>query len=160
MKRNSLALAAALLLGAGPAVAQYTTLPSIQVRPDVGGNVMTFSCDYRVRPSATDVESLLSITDRTQTRALTNKLMDAVADACATGVTPIVVQRGNAGKSLTWYPVGAYRSSVAAAPVYYEPAPVYYEAAPVYYEPTPVYYDAAPVYYEPAPAYVEPVPVY
>jgi hypothetical protein len=153
MKWKSLAFTA-LLLGAGPALAQYvTTLPTIQVRPDVGGSAMTFSCGYRATPRPIDVESLLQINDRTQTQGLTNKLMDAVADACASGVTSIVVQRGNAGRSLTWYPVGAYRT-VVAAPVYYEPAPA------AYYEPAPVYYEAAPVYYDPAPVYVEPVPAY
>jgi hypothetical protein len=151
MKWKSLAFTA-LLLGAGPALAQYATLPSIQVRPDVGGGAMDFSCGYRVTPSPTDVEALLQIHDRTQTQALTNKLMDAVAAACASGAPSIVVSRGKAGRSLTWYPVGAYRTTVAA--------PVYYEPAPVYYEPAPAYYDTAPAYVEPAPVYVEPAPRY
>jgi hypothetical protein len=151
MKWTSLAFSA-LLLGSGPALAQYTTLPSITVRPDSGGDAMTFSCDYRNTPKPIDVEALLQIRDRSQTQTLTNKLGDAVRDACAAGVTSIVVERGNAGRSLTWYPVGAYRTAVAA-PVYYEPATTYYEPAPVYYAPAPVYDAPAPVYVEPAPVY-------
>jgi hypothetical protein len=151
MKWKSLAVAT-LLFGAGPALAQYATLPTIQVRPDVGSGAMDFSCNYRATPSPTDVEALLQIHDRTQTQGLTNKLMDAVSAACASGATSIVVSRGNAGRSLTWYPLGAYRTTVAA-PVYYETAPVYYDAAPMYYETAPVYVEPAPVYVEPAPRY-------
>ena len=168
MKRNSFVLTA-LLLASGPALAQYT-LPSIQVRPDTGGDAMSFSCQYRHTPRPTDVEALLQINDRTQTQRLSNKLMDAVAEACAEGVSTMVVERGSSGRSLTWYPVGGYPTTVAG-PVYYQPAPVYYKPAPVYVEPAqddvpayvepvPTYYDPSTGYYEPAPVYVEPVPAY
>ena len=99
-------LLSALLLAAGPALAQEVVrLETIQVRP-VHGDLIEFSCAAQYSPKAIDVEALLQIKDRTQTQQLTNKLMGAVGQACAAGIGEIIVERSKAGQSVIWYPVG------------------------------------------------------
>ena len=96
----------ALLLAAGPALAQdVVRLETIQVRP-VHGDLIEFSCAAQYSPKPIDVEALLQIKDRTQTQQLTNKLMGAVGQACAAGIGQIVVERAKTGQSVIWYPVG------------------------------------------------------
>ena len=104
MKRSSVLFGA--LLAAGAAVAQdVVVLETIQVRP-VKGDVIEFGCSTQYTPKPIDVEALLQINDRTQTQQLTNKLMGAVSQACAAGITDIIVERGKSGQSVIWYPVG------------------------------------------------------
>jgi hypothetical protein len=105
MKRNSLVLTALLLTGGAAMAADVVVLEKIQVRP-VHGDMIEFACDTQYTPKPIDVESLLQIHDRTQTQQLTNKLMGAVGQACAAGIADIVVERGKAGSSVIWYPVG------------------------------------------------------
>ena len=105
MKRNSVFFGA-LLLACAPAFAEeVVVLEKIQVRP-VHGDLIEFGCDTQYTPKPIDVEALLQIKDRTQTQQLTNKLMGAVGQACAAGIAQIVVERGKAGQSVIWYPVG------------------------------------------------------
>lgn len=103
MKLKSI-LFTALLLGSGAAQAQYE-LPSVQVR-GVHPNseaALSFACGEMQEPRPSDVESLLQINDRTQTQRLSLKLMGAVAEACTAGISPIVVERGKDGRSVTWH---------------------------------------------------------
>ena len=105
MKTKTLVLTT-LLLASGPLLAQdVVRLETIQVRP-AKGDMIEFSCAAQYSPKPIDVEALLQIHDRTQTQQLTNKLMGAVGQACAAGIGEIVVERGKAGQSVIWYPVG------------------------------------------------------
>jgi hypothetical protein len=116
MKIKSLVLMG-LLSASGPALAQYSQLEPVEVRPVVvfpdSHAALSFDCANLRSPSPTDVESVLKINDRTETQRLSNKLMGAIAEACAAGITHIVVQRSQEGHSLTWYPADDYYSDVA-----------------------------------------------
>jgi hypothetical protein len=105
MKNHSLALAA-LLLASGSAFAP-SQLPTIEVRgagPYTDEHAaLSFQCGALRDPSPIDVESLLKISDRTQTQNLTKQLRYAIGDACKAGVTAIVVERGKDGRSVTWH---------------------------------------------------------
>jgi len=104
MKKLTLAIAA-LMLSSGAALAQTTTLPTIEVRganfPDSQA-ALSFHCGSLSEPTKADVESLLEINDPTQTPKLGPKLMEAVAEACNEGITHIVVSRGKDGQSVSW----------------------------------------------------------
>lgn len=144
MKRNSLALSIlAAGLALGDAATAQTQLDSIVVRPTTGGE-MTFHCGNLYNPRPIDVEALLDINDRTQTQNLSNKLVDAMSEACAAGIPTIIVERGKSGGSVVWYPAapvaGYVARTVYAEPVVVEPA---YVDAP-YVE--PAYVDE--VYFE------------
>jgi hypothetical protein len=114
MKKLSLAIAA-LLVSSGAALAQTAELPTIQVHgatyPDSKA-ALSFHCGNLSEPNVSDVESVLEINDRTQTQRLGKKLMEAVGDACAHGLTHIVVSRGKDGKSVSWYSADTYHRDV------------------------------------------------
>ena len=101
-----------LLLSCGAAAAKDQNIASVQVRPDDQPR-MDFACADQARPSAADVERLLSINDRTQTDELTHRLMGAVQEACRAGVPTIAVQRAATGHSVTWRPARGFDANVA-----------------------------------------------
>ena len=109
MKKNHSLLLTGLLLASGAALAQ-SQLPTIEVRGSTYSDTqaaLSFACGALSDPKPVDVESVLQINDRTQTQRLSKQLMTAVAEACSSGATLIVVERGKDGKSLTWTPVAA-----------------------------------------------------
>lgn len=98
MRTRSLAALAALLV-CGAASAQ-TQLPTIEVRAGTTESVMV-SCAKPDSVSREDVQRVLSVEDADMSRALRNKFVGAVSDACKAGVAHIQVisdQKGN----LTW----------------------------------------------------------
>lgn len=103
MKNHSLVLTG-LLLASGTAFAQ-SQLPTIEVRgsayPDSNA-ALSFTCGNLSEPKPADVESVLEINDPTQTKLLTQKMMEAVAEACTANIPLIVVSRGKDGKSVSW----------------------------------------------------------
>lgn len=104
MKRISLVLTA-LLLTSGAAMAQ-ATLDTVTVRPgpnaDPGG-ALTFDCTNLVEPSPADLDELLGITDRRQTKNLSLSLMNAVGDACRSDTATLVVERTASGAlTVSW----------------------------------------------------------
>lgn len=98
MRTRTLAALSALL-ACGAASAQ-TQLPAVEVRAGTTESVMV-SCAKPDAVSREDVERVLSIEDADMTRALRNRFVGAVSDACKQGVAHIQVtsdQKGN----LTW----------------------------------------------------------
>ena len=110
MNRQSLVFVT-LLLSCGAAVAKDQNIASVEVRP--GSHRAEIACAGGSKPAAAEVERLLSITDRTQTNELGNRLMGAVEEACNAGVAEILVQRAATGHSLTWRPARSFEANVA-----------------------------------------------
>ncbi len=110
MKRKSL-VAIVLLLSSGAALADEK-IPLVQVRADAPNSLVLSCADPGAR--ATDVERVLQVNDRAQTRALGHKLKAAAADACSAGIDTIIVSRGASGRSLIASPAAARFESVAA----------------------------------------------
>jgi hypothetical protein len=109
--KSKLLAALVLLLSSGSALAGQEFAP-VQVRPaaEFGLDV---SCANPAGASQADIEHLLAINDRTQTRALADKLAGAVTEACNAGLSGIAVERGANGKSLTWRPARGFDANVA-----------------------------------------------
>ena len=126
-----IAVMTALLSLSGTAFAQTSVEPAyvqpervyvietIKVRP-LKGDVMSFHCGNLDAPKPIDVESLLQINDRTQTQQLTNKLMNAVDEACRAGIATIVVERSVSGRSVIWYPEGEFDAAVTSSDTNYQ----------------------------------------
>jgi hypothetical protein len=108
MKSKSL-VTVILLLGSGTALAEQQ-ITTVQVRP-VASYTLEISCSNPETPSADKVETLLQISDKNQTHALSNKLMAAAAEACNASIAAIVVTRS--GRALSWV-AGQQPESVAA----------------------------------------------
>lgn len=113
MKSKSLVALTVLLLS-GTAFAKPQEIAAVQVRPQAH-QALDFDCASSARPSAADVERLLSINDRSQTAGLRTQLMGAVGEACVAGVANIVVQRAASGESVTWRPARGEDASIALA---------------------------------------------
>jgi hypothetical protein len=112
MNRKSVVLVI-LLLSSGAAFAKDQNISSVQVRP-FERDRLEMACAGQAKPAPARVERLLSITDRTQTNELGNRLMGAVSEACNAGVSNIVVARAASGHSLTWRAArGNYEANVA-----------------------------------------------
>jgi len=112
MNRKSVVLVI-LLLSSGAASAKDQNISSVEVRP-FERDRLEMACAGQAKPAPAKVEHLLSITDRTQTNELGNRLMGAVAEACRAGESSIVVARAASGHSLTWRAArGAYEANVA-----------------------------------------------
>jgi len=97
--RTQLPVALSVLLTCGTASAQ-TTLPTIEVRAGTNESVMV-SCAKPDSVTRADVERVLSVDDATLTRALHNKFVTAVSEACKQGVAHIVVKSDDRG-NLSW----------------------------------------------------------
>ena len=111
MNRKSLVFVT-LLLSCGAASAKDQNIASVEVRPAYQARA-EIACAAAAKPSAAEVERLLSITDRTQTNELGNRLMGAVAEACNAGVADILVQRAASGHAVTWRPARAFEANLA-----------------------------------------------
>jgi len=97
--RTQLLVALPALLVCATASAQ-TTLPSIEVRAGTTESVMV-SCTKPDSVTRGDVERVLSVDDASMTRALRNKFITAVSDACKQGVAHIQVKSDDRG-NLSW----------------------------------------------------------
>jgi len=95
--RTLVALSALLVCGAASA---QSPLPTVEVRAGTTESVMV-SCAKPDSVSREDVQRVLSIEDADMTRALRNKFIGAVSDACKTGVAHIQVMSDQKG-NLTW----------------------------------------------------------
>ena len=111
MKSKSL-VTVILLLSSGTALAEQQ-ITTVQVRP-LASYTLEISCSNPSTPSPAEVETLLHIDDHNQTRALSNKLMAAAAEACDASVAAIVVSRSGTGRALTWTAARDLPASVAA----------------------------------------------
>jgi hypothetical protein len=111
MNRKSLVFVT-LLLSCGAAMAKDQNIASVEVRPSAQART-EIACAAASKPAPAEVERLLSITDRTQTNELGNRLMGAVSEACSAGVAEILVQRAASGHSLTWRPAREFEANVA-----------------------------------------------
>ena len=98
MRPYILATCSALAL-CGAAHAQ-TQLPAVEVRAGTTETV-SVSCANPDEVSRTDVQRVLSIDDVDMTRAMHQKFVAAVSDACKAGVAQILMKRDNRG-NLTW----------------------------------------------------------
>ena len=97
--RTQLLVALSALLACGAASAQ-TALPSIEVRAGTTESVMV-SCAKPDSVTREDVERVLSVDDAAMTRALRNRFVTVVSEACKQGVAHIVVKSDDRG-NLSW----------------------------------------------------------
>jgi hypothetical protein len=97
--RTRLLAALSTLLICGAASAQ-TTLPSIEVRAGTSESVMV-SCTKPDTVTREDVARVLSVEQSSMTRALQNRFVAAVSEACKAGIAHIQV-KADANGTLTW----------------------------------------------------------
>ena len=99
--RTQLLVAFTTLLLCGAASAQ-TRLPSIEVRASASDSESVMvSCKKPDTVTRADVERVLSIEDSSMTRALQNRFVAAVSEACKAGVAHILVKADGNG-TVTW----------------------------------------------------------
>jgi hypothetical protein len=87
----------------GTAIAQDSSLQTIEVRAEGDDTSMVIACSNPETPSLQEVERVLAITETGQANGLRTKLMEAAAEACAAKEPAILVSRNAAG-SVTWKP--------------------------------------------------------